>query len=229
MSAIIIVVVSIILVVVLLVALILLLHGRRGMKGTIVVGDSTNDWQRQAQQGDAGAWNQQGGQASGGWGQPAQQQPGGWGTPDAGSWRAPTQQPPGGWGAQAPSQPANPWGAPANQSTPAQAQQQAAAQYPVSGSVAAQYPGYGGNDITGAVAAFSGQKDRGLAARDLAHEYLQFTAFYSRVIPTMTWNTLLVYAHIEAALQAVREDALKFKEEIGSLASEASAWAALPT
>ncbi len=56
----------------------------------------------------------------------------------------------------------------------------------------------------------------------------QPNAYYSRVVPTMTWNTLLVYAHIEAALQAVREDALKFKEEIGSLTGEASAWAALP-
>lgn len=80
----------------------------------------------------------------------------------------------------------------------------------------------------GAVGAFPAQIDQGLASRDLAHEYIQFTAFYSRVVPTMTWNTLLVYAHIEAALQAVREDTLKFKEEIGPLMSEASAWATLP-
>ena len=319
MSAIIIVVVSIILVVVLLIALILLLHGRRGKKGTSAVGDSTKDLQQQAQQGDTGAWNQQEDQVSGGWGQPAQQQPGGWGTQP--------QQQSGGWGAQAPvptaasadagtqicpscgaSNPAGEafcsncgnslLGAPANQSTPIQAQQQPAWEMPNAasenawGTPAAQpqqpavnpsgnqgtssplesepeaqdpwrersadsmgtftvlaplwkldpsrisiaplpapqeQSSYSGNDITGAVPALPGPKDRGLTARDLAHEYLQFTAFYSRVVPTMTWNTLLVYAHIEAALQAVREDALKFKEEIGSLASEASAWAALPT
>jgi len=44
----------------------------------------------------------------------------------------------------------------------------------------------------------------------------------------MTWNTLLVYAHLEAALQIIREDALKFQEEIGTRPSEASAWTALP-
>jgi FHA domain/TIR domain len=86
----------------------------------------------------------------------------------------------------------------------------------------------GSNHVVMPAPASPGQKDRGLAGRDLAHEYIQFTAFYSRVVPTTTWNTLLVYAHIEAALPAVREDALKFKEEIGSLASEASAWATLP-
>ena len=82
---------------------------------------------------------------------------------------------------------------------------------------------YGSSDVTGTIPAFPGQKDR-----SLAHEYLQFTAFYSRVVPTITWNTLLFYAHIEAALQAVREDALKFKEEIGPSVGEVSAWAALP-
>ncbi len=115
-----IIVVFVILAVVLAVGSFLLFRSggrKKGAKATTSGGNS--DWQRQAQQGGAGAWNQQGGQASGGWGQPAQQQqPGGWG--------AQPQQQPGGWGAQAPSQPANPWGAPANQSTPAQAQQQPA-------------------------------------------------------------------------------------------------------
>lgn len=42
---------------------------------------------------------------------------------------------------------------------------------------------------------------------NLAEKQLQFTAFYPRVVPVESWHTLLVYAHLEAVLAAVREDA----------------------
>ncbi len=241
MSAIIIIVVSIILVVVFLIALILLLQRRKGKKSAVDSG--TNDWQSQPQQ---GAWNQQ---SPGGWGQ---QQPGGWGAAGASTstspWAAQNDSQANPWATQQRAtgqfqQPAaNP---PGNQGVPSPPASEPEAQDlwiersvnsgtnfatalppPTSGyppALQGQYS-YAGNDNT--VASFA--EEQGLAGRDLAHEYIQFTAFYSRVVPTMTWNTLLVYAHIEAALQAVREDALKFKEEIGSFAGEASAWATLP-
>lgn len=47
---------------------------------------------------------------------------------------------------------------------------------------------------------------------NLAEKQLQFTAFYPRVVPVETWHTLLVYAHLEEALAAVREDALSSKK-----------------
>jgi hypothetical protein len=39
---------------------------------------------------------------------------------------------------------------------------------------------------------------------NLAEKHLQFTAFYPRAVAVEFWHTLLVYAHIEAALEAVR-------------------------
>ena len=59
-----------------------------------------------------------------------------------------------------------------------------------------------------------------VALRNLAREYLQFTAFHPRVVPTATWGTLLVYAYIESALQAIRTDAAKFEDELGSSPDE---------
>jgi FHA domain len=74
----------------------------------------SSDWQRQAQQGTPGGWNQQGMgmPAAGQWGQQGQQ-PNMWGAQQAGGWDAqsPAQQP-GGWGAQSPAQQqAGGWGA----------------------------------------------------------------------------------------------------------------------
>lgn len=39
---------------------------------------------------------------------------------------------------------------------------------------------------------------------NLAEKHLQFTAFYPRAVSVESWHTLLVYAHVEAALEAVR-------------------------
>lgn len=47
-------------------------------------------------------------------------------------------------------------------------------------------------------------------------EYLQFTTFHPGVVPVETWNTLLVYAYIQSALQAIRADAYSFKAQLGS-------------
>lgn len=65
-------------------------------------------------------------------------------------------------------------------------------------------------------------------ARNLAHEHLQFTAFHPRVIPVGTWNTLLVYAYIESALQSILDDAARFKDELGPIPGEANAPASRP-
>jgi len=65
-------------------------------------------------------------------------------------------------------------------------------------------------------------------ARNLAGEYLQFTTFHSRVVPTATWSTLLVYAYIESALEAIRVDAAKFKDELGAIPGEVTVWASQP-
>ncbi len=65
-------------------------------------------------------------------------------------------------------------------------------------------------------------------ARNLASEYLQFTAFHPRVVPTARWSTLLVYAYIESALEAIRADAAKFKDELGPVPVEANVWASQP-
>lgn len=61
-----------------------------------------------------------------------------------------------------------------------------------------------------------------------AQEYLQFTAFHPRIIPVETWSVLLVYAYIESALEAVRSDAYKFREQLGSESFKVDAWASHP-
>jgi len=63
---------------------------------------------------------------------------------------------------------------------------------------------------------------------NLAQEHLQFTAFHPRAVPVETWNTLLVYAYIESALQAIRADAYKFKDQLGPDPFKADAWASHP-
>jgi FHA domain/TIR domain len=42
---------------------------------------------------------------------------------------------------------------------------------------------------------------------NLAQQQLQFTAFYAREVVVETWQTLLVYTHVQTALEAVRKDA----------------------
>ncbi|MFL5654496.1 MAG: FHA domain-containing protein [Ktedonobacteraceae bacterium] len=65
-------------------------------------------------------------------------------------------------------------------------------------------------------------------ARNLALEHLQFTAFHPRVVQIGTWNTLLVYAYINSALQAIHADAAKFKDELGTFPSVVDAWDSRP-
>jgi hypothetical protein len=47
-------------------------------------------------------------------------------------------------------------------------------------------------------------------------EPVQFTALYPKEVPVATWNTLLVYTHLASSLPALRADALKFRDEIGT-------------
>src|SRR5205823_3566540 len=64
--------------------------------------------------------------------------------------------------------------------------------------------------------------------RNLAQEHLQFTAFHPRIVPVETWNTLLVYAYIESALQGNRADAARFKDKLGPHLGQAEAWSSHP-
>ena len=54
-------------------------------------------------------------------------------------------------------------------------------------------------------------------------EQLRFTAFHPKEVAVDTWNTLLVYAHIEPASQAIYADADKFKHELGNAPRKVSA------
>jgi hypothetical protein len=55
---------------------------------------------------------------------------------------------------------------------------------------------------------------------------LRFSAFYPQTAPVETWNTLLVYAYVESALQAVQAEAAKFKAQLGPDPFKTDAWAA---
>lgn len=68
----------------------------------------------------------------------------------------------------------------------------------------------------------------GESIKPAQEEYLQFAAFHPRTVPVETWNTLLVYAYIESALQAVRADAYQFREQLGPDPFRADAWASHP-
>jgi hypothetical protein len=114
--------------VIILVVALLLFRSSGKKKRASAAGSS--DWQRQAQQGAPGAWNQQGMgmPAAGPWGQQGQQ-PNMWGAQQPGGWDAqsPAQQP-GAWGAQSPAQQqAGGWA-----QSPAPQQQQAGAWGPQS-------------------------------------------------------------------------------------------------
>ncbi len=53
---------------------------------------------------------------------------------------------------------------------------------------------------------------------DLSQQTLQFTAFYPRTVSVENWQTLLVYAHIDKALEAVRTDARRLREQLEATA-----------
>lgn len=54
----------------------------------------------------------------------------------------------------------------------------------------------------------------------LPTEDVRFTAYFPKEAAVETWYTLLVYAHIEAALAKVQADAAKFKDEMGGTPRE---------
>jgi hypothetical protein len=211
----IIVVVSLILAVAILIAAIFLFRSRREKKAAKAGG--AIDWQRQGQQPDAALQQQPGGwgtQQGAGWGvqNPAQQQTDSWGAPSpfpqqSGSWGAPQQQR------------SDPW---ATQGESGMGQQPA---LPASGSSGlGQSWGQPAQDDR----TITGHEFGRVPARNLASEYLQFTAFHPRVVPTARWSTLLVYAYIESAMEAIRVDAAKFKDELGPVPVEANVWTSQP-
>ena len=63
---------------------------------------------------------------------------------------------------------------------------------------------------------------------NLAQEQLQFTAFYPGSAPVETWNILLIYAYIQAAQEAVRIDASRFRNQLGPMPFVSDAWASRP-
>ncbi len=56
-------------------------------------------------------------------------------------------------------------------------------------------------------------------------EQLRFTAFYAKEVAVESWNTLLIYTHIEAALDKVIADSHRFKHEIADVPRETAAQA----
>ncbi len=52
-------------------------------------------------------------------------------------------------------------------------------------------------------------------------EDVRFTAYFPKEATVATWYTLLVYAHVEAALARVQADAARFKDEMGGAPKEA--------
>ncbi len=67
--------------------------------------------------------------------------------------------------------------------------------------------------------------EKAIAALDIPipTEDVRFTAFRPDRVTVETWYTLLVYAHIEAALSAVREDATLFRAKMGDTPKETTA------
>jgi anti-sigma B factor antagonist len=51
----------------------------------------------------------------------------------------------------------------------------------------------------------------------LEEEEVNFSAFYPKEVTVERWHTLLVYSYVPSALEAIRKDAHKFKEEIGEI------------
>ncbi len=231
MNPIVIIVAGLVLVVVILVTVLLLFRNRGKNKAAKAdKGVPASDWQRQGQQADApGAWNQAGAGAPADWAE--QQQYGAW---DA---QTPEQQQPAAnsWGAW-PSLPQQPveWGA-APSSTPSEGAGIGGNQS-AWGQDATLMPQKSAQDPwRQPQAASQQQKEPGQRskvfrkqARDLTLEDLQFTAFHPRVVSIETWNTLLVYAYIESALQAIHADASKFQDELGPFPGKVDALASHP-
>ncbi len=135
-NPIVIIIAALVLVAVIVVTVIFLIRGSGKKKGAQANKAAMPDWQRQGQQGAAGAWNQPGagGQADN-WAQ--QQQPGAWAA------QPPAQQQPCAWGAQSPAQQQpGAWGAqsPAQQQPGAWAAQQPAQQQPGAWAAQPQQP-----------------------------------------------------------------------------------------
>jgi hypothetical protein len=65
-------------------------------------------------------------------------------------------------------------------------------------------------------------------AINLAEKQLQFSAFYPREVPAESWQTLLVYAHVEDTLDAVRKDAQRLHALLDAGAPCADVQAAHP-
>jgi hypothetical protein len=131
------------------------------------------------------------------------------GMPADNAWGQAGQQQPGGWGAQNSAQQQSDWGTqyPAPQQQPLQI-----------------HPSpFGSKDGDRTMFGNTGPQPR-----NLKHENLQFTAFHSRVIPAATWSSLLVYAYVESALEAIQADVVKFRDELGPVPSEVDAWASYP-
>lgn len=51
-------------------------------------------------------------------------------------------------------------------------------------------------------------------------EEINFSAFYSKEVAVEKWFSLLVYAFVPSGLEAVRQDAERFKAEIGNMLSD---------
>lgn len=49
---------------------------------------------------------------------------------------------------------------------------------------------------------------------EAAGEDVSFTAMYPREIGVETWNTLLVYAHLTSALESIKKDSERFKDQL---------------
>ena len=95
----------------------------------------------------------------------------------------------------------------------------------LSGSPYVPLPGYSGSDSD---SLYSVPQSVLPQPTNPSQEYLQFAAFYPRAVPVETWNTLLIYAYIESALQAVRTDAYKFRDQLGPDPFRADVWASHP-
>jgi hypothetical protein len=66
----------------------------------------------------------------------------------------------------------------------------------------------------------------GQTTADVSPEQLRFTAFHPKEVAVETWNTLLVYSHIEPAEQAIHLDANRFRQELGNAQRKISTSAA---
>jgi len=64
-------------------------------------------------------------------------------------------------------------------------------------------------------AALEQRRDAAMGYHSSPDRDMQVTVFHAKAVPVDSWSTMLVYSHIEAALIAVRMDALKFPDHFG--------------